>query len=56
MFLCIKAGTSSDKTSFINGCTNFKLEAIKHHESSNMHLYSVNKHANEAKPAEAPAL
>ena len=26
---CIKAGISSDKTSFINGCTNFKLETIK---------------------------
>ena len=53
---CIKAHISRDKTSSINGCTNFKLETIKHHESSNMHLYSVNKHPNEAKPTEAPAL
>ena len=53
--LCMKAGISSDKTSFNNGCTNFKLETIQHYESSNKHLYSANKHANEAKPAEAPA-
>ena len=52
---CLKAGVSSDK-SFIKGCTSLKLESIKHHEASNMHLLSANKHVNEEKPEEAPAL
>ena len=36
---CIKAGISSDKTSFVKGCTSLKLESIKHHEKGNMHLF-----------------
>ena len=52
---CLKAGVSSDK-SFIKGCTSLKLESIKHHEASNLHLLSANKHVNEEKPEEAPVL
>ena len=51
----LKAGVSSDK-SFKKGCTSLELESIKHHEASNMHLLSANKHVNEEKPEEAPAL
>ena len=46
---CLKAGVYSDK-SFIKGCTSLKLESIKHHEASNMHLLLVNKHVIEEKP------
>ena len=53
---CIKAGVSSEKTSFTKGCKSLQLESIKHHEGSNMHLFSANKHKNEEKPSEAPAL
>ena len=53
---CIKAEISVEKTAFVNGCTNLKLDSIKHHESSNMHLFAAVKNANEKKPDEAPAL
>ena len=53
---CVKAGISSDKTSFVKGCTTLKLESLKHHETSNMHLFSAKKYANEEKPEEAPAM
>ena len=53
---CIKAEISADKTNFINGCKSLKLESIKHHETSNMHLFAANKHFNEENPSEAPAL
>ena len=52
---CINAEIPSDKTSFIKGCKNLKLETVKLHESSNMHLFAANKHVNEEKPSEAPA-
>ena len=53
---CIKAGISSDKTSFVKGCTSLKLESIKHHEKGNMHLFAAVKNSNEKKPDEAPAM
>ena len=37
----VKTGISSDKTSFVKGCTTLKLESLKHHETSNMHLFSA---------------
>ena len=52
---CIAADVPSDKTAFISGCSNFRLETIKHHESSNSHLFAVERHANEQNPTDAPA-
>ena len=48
-YFCVKSGISSDKTSFVKGCTSLKLESLKHHETSNMHLFSAKKYANEKK-------
>ena len=53
---CVKAGISSDKTSFVKGCTSLKLESLKHHETSNMHLFSAKKYANEQKTEELVSL
>ena len=53
---CIKAGVSSDKTSFIKGCTSLRLESIKHHETSKMHIFAAVKNVNEKKPDEAPTM
>ena len=44
-----------DKSAFIHGCTNLKLETIKKHEGSNNHLLAANKDANEKEPTKAPA-
>ena len=52
---CIKAKIPGDKSAFIHGCTNLKLETIKKHEGSNNHLLAANKHANEKEPTKAPA-
>ena len=52
---CIKAKIPGDKSAFIQGCTNLKLETIKKHEGSNNHLLAANKHANEKEPTKAPA-
>ena len=52
---CISAGVSTDKTAFISGCSNLRLETIKYHESSNTHLLATNKHANVENPQDAPA-
>ena len=48
---CIKVDISADKTTFINGCKSLKLESLKHHEASNMHLFAANKHVNEEDPS-----
>ena len=53
---CIKAGTSSDRNSFVKGCASLRLESIKYHEASNTHLFAANKQKNEQNPTEAPAL
>ena len=53
---CIKAGTPPEKTNFVMGCSSLCFESIKLHESSNTHLFAVNKHVNEQIPTEAPAL
>ena len=53
---CVKAHISSDQTSFVKGCTSLKLESLKHHETSNMHLFSAKKYANEQKPEETLAM
>ena len=51
---CIAVKVPSDKTAFINGVSNFRLETIKYHEASNSHLFAVQKHAHEQNPTEAP--
>ena len=53
---CIKASISANKTTFVNGCKTLKVESIKHHEISNMHLFATNKHMNVEKPEDAPAV
>ena len=52
---CINAKIPSDKSAFIKGCVNLKLETIKKHEGSNNHHYAATKHENEKEPAKAPA-
>ena len=52
---CIEAGVSADKSTFVKGCSSIRLESIKYHEGSNMHLLAANKHINKMKPSEAPA-
>ena len=52
---CIKAKIVGDKSVFIKGCGNIKLETIKKHETSNNHLFAANKHVNEKEPTKAPA-
>ena len=53
---CIKTGKDSDNNGFVEGCSNLKLYSIKEHEISSCHLYAINKHINDQKPTEAPAL
>ena len=53
---CIKAGIAPEKTNFIMGCSTLSFESIKLHESSNSHLFAVQKHVNEQTPLEAPAV
>ena len=43
---CINAKIPGDKSAFIKGCANLKLETIKKHEGSNNH-YAATKHENE---------
>ena len=52
---CIAAGGQSDKNVFVKGCTNLKLELIKYHETSNSHLFAMNKYKNSQQPTETPA-
>ena len=52
---CIAAGGQSDKNVFVKGCSNLKLESIKYHETSNSHLFTMNKYKNSQQPTEAPA-
>ena len=51
---CIEAGVSADKSTLVKGCSSMRLESIKYHEGSNMHLLAANKHINKMKPSEAP--
>ena len=57
---CIPIGTSAhhernvQKNAFIYGCSNIRLETIKIHESTNTHLYAVNRKKNQCNP-NAPA-
>ena len=53
---CIKAGVSAEKPSFSNGCPSMHMESVWSHEASNVHVLAANKHVNEKKPSEAPAL
>ena len=54
---CIKAGTSSDRNSYIKGCGSLRLESIKSHEACNMHLFAAKQTEEWAKTqTEAPAL
>ena len=41
------------KNAFIYGCSNIRLETIKIHESTNTHLYAVNR-KNQCDPKNAP--
>ena len=50
------AGISVEKTNFIIGCPSMHIESTKSNKTSNSHLFAANKHANEQKPSEAPAL
>ena len=43
------------KNAFIYGCSNIRLEIIKIHESTNTHLYAVNRKKNQCDPKNAPA-
>ena len=43
------------KNAFIYGCSNIRLETIKIHESTNTHLYAVNRKKNQCDPKNAPA-
>ena len=52
---CIAACGQSDKNVFVKGCFNLKLESIKYHETSNSHLFAMNKYKNSQQPTEAPA-
>ena len=52
---CINAGVEPDRSSFVKGCTNFKLYAIKSHQSGNSHLYATNKFIHDKDPQDAPA-
>ena len=45
--VCVKPRISSDKTSFVKGCTILKLKSLQHHETSSMHLFSAKKYTNE---------
>ena len=51
----IKAKIIGDKSPFLKGCGNLKVETLKKHEGSNTHLFAKNKHANEKVPSKAPA-
>ena len=53
---CIRASIAPEKTNFVKGCSTLRLESIKLHESSNSHLFAVQKHVNEQTPSEAPAV
>ena len=52
---CINAGISSDKSMFVKGCSSIRLESIKYHEGSNLHVLALSKHINKMKPTDAPA-
>ena len=58
---CIPIGTSArhernvQKNAFIYGCSNIRLETIKIHESTNTHLYAVNRKKNQCNPKNTPA-
>ena len=58
---CIPASTSAhhernaQKNALIYGCSNIRLETIKIHETTNTHLYAVNRMKNQSNPKNAPA-
>ena len=39
---CINAKIFSDKSPFLKGCGNLKVETLKKHEGSNTHLFAKN--------------
>ena len=41
---------------FIYGCSSIRLESIKYHEGSNLHVLALSKHINKIKPTDAPAV
>ena len=43
---CINAGISSDKSMFVKGSSSIRLESIKYHEGSNLHVLALSKHIN----------
>ena len=53
---CIKTGVSAEDTNFVNGCPSMCMESVRSHEARNAHVLAANKHVNEQKPSEAPAL
>ena len=40
---------------FVKGCSSIRLESIKYHEGSNLHVLALSKHINKMKPTDAPA-
>ena len=54
-YYCINAGVEPDWSSFLKGCTNFKLYAIKSQQSGNSHLYATNRFIHDKDPQDAPA-
>ena len=46
----------ADKSMFIKGCSSIRLESIKYHEGSNLHVHALSKHINKMKPTDAPAV
>ena len=40
---------------FVKGCSSIRLESIKYHEGSNLHVLPISKHINKMKPTDAPA-